>query len=326
MNLISVFLTKHQSIKGAAICYTLCMTLVKLALGAWFYQIFRVHRLQRVTIIITVGATMVFGVTNTIASAVTCGPSAGLLGPIADCPIWPVYSGISLSWSVLNAIGDIIMAVLAVNALWSARMPLNTKIVASLILVLGTFGGVASVARLWIIAENHGRPGGSSGIKIGMWTGIEPCAGIAAANFACLRPMLSLLKRQFLRVRGMVTPQASAASGSAAAAAAAAAPKFPSLRRPRAFRSPNSTTTLTAEYAAEWELQYDNKSRMGSVSGAPLVVTEIPLEDQRVEHEHGVEQEGLELVHPGTRVMGVLPDDLEDMEITEPEPEHSDRL
>ncbi|GAM89240.1 hypothetical protein ANO11243_072770 [Dothideomycetidae sp. 11243] len=142
---------------------------------------------------------------NGIYAAITCGAVAGVIGGRDQCLQFGAYSRLSLSWSVLNAAGDVLLAVLAVNALWSARMKRSTKLVASLILTLGTVGGIASIVRLYVIAHDNGLGNMQAGINIAKWTVVEMAAGICAASLACLRPLLSQLKSSILRIRSRLT-------------------------------------------------------------------------------------------------------------------------
>ncbi|KAF2148137.1 hypothetical protein K461DRAFT_325058 [Myriangium duriaei CBS 260.36] len=161
---------------------------------AWFLAIFRTQKLQQRVIYITISVTVLYSIINAVTSAATCGATTGLLGGSDKCSTYIFFRTVTVSWSALNAVGDLIMAVLALDALWWTKMKRNTKIVASLILILGTFGGVASFVRLYIISQSAVAGGQTTGIDVSIWTAVEIFAGITAANLAFLRPLLSEIK------------------------------------------------------------------------------------------------------------------------------------
>ena len=191
-----------QFIKVDAVLYVVSILFLKISLGGFFLRIFTAHPLQRTIIYVLIAVTFLFTFVLAVMSIATCAPEVGLLGSTNTCKSWYPYSDLSITWSVLNTVGDLLLAALAVNALWSAQLRRPTKLIACLILTLGTFGCIASMIRLSIIAHDKEEGGFTEGIGIAKWTAIEMAAGITAASLACLRPLLLMLRNSVAWARG----------------------------------------------------------------------------------------------------------------------------
>ncbi|GAM88606.1 hypothetical protein ANO11243_066400 [Dothideomycetidae sp. 11243] len=176
--------------------YVCSMALLKVSLGAFFLRIFSVHRTQRLIIHVVVITTVVYSIVTGIFAASTCGSWSGFFASESSCKTSRPFTGITTSWSVLNAMGDMIFSLLSVDALRRAQMRFSTKCYASAVLVLGTAGGVASIIRICIITSHTKDRGNLQGITGGFWTLLEMCIGITAANLACLRPLLRLARQE----------------------------------------------------------------------------------------------------------------------------------
>ncbi|GAB7346583.1 hypothetical protein MBLNU457_5771t1 [Dothideomycetes sp. NU457] len=165
--------------------YILTMTLLKVSLGLFFLNIFTRRRSwQRYVIHAIIWFSVLYGIINIGFSLGTCGPEK-LFG--ATCKLRSAYSQISISWSSINIITDFMLAALTIQAIWTAHLPIPTKITASAVLALGTMGGVASIVRIILISLPNGSP--SQGLGAAYWSLIEASIGIAAASFATLRPL-----------------------------------------------------------------------------------------------------------------------------------------
>ena len=174
------------------------MVFLKVSLSAFFLRIFTVQRLQRY-IIFTVGTiTIVYSIVCIVVTGATvCGSTSGFsVTTDTRCPDGQFYEGISISWSVMNAVGDVVYSVLAVDAIRRIRMRPKTKACAIVIICFGSIGGVASIVRVAILTT-IGRISESGGALSVTWTILEMSIGLMATNLACLRPLLRLLRRKF---------------------------------------------------------------------------------------------------------------------------------
>jgi len=162
------------------------MTLLKVSLGLFFLKIFTISKtsVQRYIIHAIIYFSVAYGIVNVGFSLGTCGATT-LFG--TACELKGVYSKITTSWSCINAITDFILAALTVQAIWTAHLPIPTKVTASAVLALGSMGGVASIVRIVLISRPNS--GVSSGLAAAYWSLIEASIGIAAASFATLRPL-----------------------------------------------------------------------------------------------------------------------------------------
>ncbi|KAF2149853.1 hypothetical protein K461DRAFT_296271 [Myriangium duriaei CBS 260.36] len=291
-------------VKIAAVLYVASMAVLKVSLGAFFLHIFRVHRIQRTIIWVLVVVTVCFSIANGVFAAVTCGAAAAFIGDSNQCKALSTYSSISTAWSIFNALGDLLLAALAINAIWAANMKKHTKIVAGFVLVLGTVGGAASVVRLYMIETIDKNFTASAGINLSIWTMVEMCAGITAANLACLRPLLSLVKTKLgrLRLRRRRTAVSLDAVHHARAPLnlyrAVAQPILPDLTTTATtlsdYTNPLGSHNSTHTYALEWELQYEKSLSHSLSTSYPY----LSIDDSSTSQS----------IRPPPRVYGVLPD------------------
>lgn len=90
----------------------------------------------------------------------------------------------------LNAATDWIMALLPILTIWKLSMPRITKFWAYLLLGLGAAGSIVSLIRFGYVEGI--RPGAhffKQSAKFALYSIFEPGLGIAAVNFATLRPL-----------------------------------------------------------------------------------------------------------------------------------------
>jgi len=176
-----------QFLKANAGFYVLTMTLLKVSLCAFFLKIFTIKTSWQRYVIHAINAfAIAYGIVTFGMTVGTCG-AASFFGS-SSCSYHTAYTKINESWSIINAITDFILVGLTVQAIWTASLPTPTKITASLVLVLGSMGGVASVIRIILLSTPLS--GVSTGLSAAYWSLIEASIGIAAASLATLRPLL----------------------------------------------------------------------------------------------------------------------------------------
>lgn len=186
---ISALVTEVIAVAGA---FVLTSILLKISLGLFFLRIivqpWQRHLITVSLVVYTVYALAYFGV-----AAFGCGdPSKffestleGKCISIADITIPMSYAQTSL-----NAAMDWLFVALPINTLWHLNMPRSTKFWASLLIVLGALGSIASLIRLTTVKGlTPGHEFFRQSTSTAVWATIEPGLGIAAASFATLRPM-----------------------------------------------------------------------------------------------------------------------------------------
>ncbi|KAF2227234.1 hypothetical protein BDZ85DRAFT_299830 [Elsinoe ampelina] len=178
-------------VKADTSLYIFTMVFLKISLGFFFRDIFKAHRAQRMLVWFIMITSTLWGIANCLFSVFSCGLLRGFLVNAPDCAVWHQYGKFSIAWSSYNAATDMILAIIAVHALWIANLHTRAQIYASIVLIFGTVGGVASIVRIAVITEaSQGLQAYTIGLKSGYWTLLEAGIGITAANLACLRPLL----------------------------------------------------------------------------------------------------------------------------------------
>ncbi|GAM87677.1 hypothetical protein ANO11243_057040 [Dothideomycetidae sp. 11243] len=174
--------------------YIWTMIMIKVSISAFFFRIFSIHAAQRAIVWFLVGTSVASGLVYFLMSMVTCGLEASFI-PSTLCPAWHAYAMVSKVWSWDNAATDLCFSLLSIHALWDANMSRMTKFYATLILCLGTAGGVASIVRIVVLTKASSGTGSyAQGLRSGDWTQVETGMGIIAVCLATLRPLLRLLK------------------------------------------------------------------------------------------------------------------------------------
>ena len=188
---ISIIVIHLQVVYVATALYGFTLIFLKISLSTFFLRIFVVQRWARIIIYVVLAETISYGLVYIIFSLASCGLNQAFSSNGGTCNQASAFLGITISAGLLNAITDLTFSVMAVIALWPANMSLSTKVIAILILIFGTVGGVASAIRIGYLIGNATRPlditqsfGGSK------WTLIECGIGITAASLATLRPLL----------------------------------------------------------------------------------------------------------------------------------------
>ncbi|KAF2222327.1 hypothetical protein BDZ85DRAFT_126453 [Elsinoe ampelina] len=173
---------------ASSFLYIWIMTLLKISLGFFFYRIFATQLKHRIIIIVTVLVPTLLGIIYFAVSASTCGPVAYLFG-LRDCPIFPVYRNLARVWGAQNVVSDLVFPILSINVIRKSEMKRMTKIFAGILVCIATFGSVASVIRLAVLAPSTKLSTFTKTIYSAVWTQLEASVGIICANIACLRPL-----------------------------------------------------------------------------------------------------------------------------------------
>ena len=158
-------------------------------------QLFGPHnsQWQRWIVLFLATISSILGIIYMIMCVATC----GIGNTSATCPIEAQFSNISLVWSFLNSITDLVLAILCVQLIYSIKMGVWAKITAGGLLLLGTVGGVASCLRLSVyLGSEAGQNVILQRLIIGRWSQLECGLCMVAANLATLRPLFrSILER-----------------------------------------------------------------------------------------------------------------------------------
>ncbi|TKX22450.1 hypothetical protein C1H76_5232 [Elsinoe australis] len=83
----------------------------------------------------------------------TCAQLKALQGLTDSCAIQSASTAVFSLFSVMNIISDFTFTIMAVVALWKAKLPVPTKVSACALLLLGCVGGIASAIRLAYVLQ-----------------------------------------------------------------------------------------------------------------------------------------------------------------------------
>jgi len=188
--------TLVQLIRYTNAAYTATMIIVKLSIGVFFLKLFtRANfKWQRYTIISMMGLSTAFGLIYLIMTFATCGimvqsqKTTAMHTGTDWCPIQNAFVDVSIAYSALNVVTDVAFTLLAVIALWGAKMDRMTKITASVLLAIGSVGCVASIMR--IVIQTPLSDIRVAGVLLGLWSVIEAGMCITAASLITLRPLV----------------------------------------------------------------------------------------------------------------------------------------
>ncbi|KAM0713434.1 hypothetical protein Q7P37_010396 [Cladosporium fusiforme] len=179
-------------ILAAYALYAATMVIFKISLGIFYLRII-VARWQKILLYVTVGASTVYGIFFFFMILFQCGsPNNFLRNALTDRCMGSRYDHfiVSMLAGVVNAVSDVILALLPISVVYKASMPRPAKISAGMILLLGCIGSAVSIVRLTYI---HGLLLSDRffevGVDITIWSVIETGICITAASLATLRPL-----------------------------------------------------------------------------------------------------------------------------------------
>ncbi|KAF4548651.1 Hypothetical protein D9617_26g078640 [Elsinoe fawcettii] len=190
--------------------YILCLIVLKLSMGFFFLRILRHHTIQTAIIYVLCATVIVSGMIFFGFATFTCAQFRDIQSIRGKCAYQKEADVSNTVFSVLNILTGIVFVGLAVTPLVQSKMPRSTKIVASLILALGSIGCFASAVRLSLVLEptDYMRwlP---QFVNSGRWVITETTTGIVATNLALTRPLFGHLGTKFAN---MVSRQRSSAT------------------------------------------------------------------------------------------------------------------
>lgn len=164
------------------------MLFCKLSVGIFFY-VFGVDTVKRAIIHTIIIVTLIISVVYCVFSAVSCAGLATLYIS-ENCASIDAYMAVTLLTSTVNCIADVGLATLAMHAVWGMRISRRTRFLTSIILLLGTVAGAASLARGVFVYRAASSKGYNEALNAGVWTALEMGIGITAPSLACLRPLM----------------------------------------------------------------------------------------------------------------------------------------
>lgn len=170
--------------------YVVTLIGIKVSLGYFFLNIFTYQRLQRTIIYTIMVSSAVLGTIYFPMASFTCAQVKVVSGSSTDCAIQPAATVMFIIFSAVNIASDFAFMVMAVGALFSARLPLVTKLSTIMLLCLGSAGGVASVIRLVICltpvsAANYSK----DNLNLLKWILIELGSSVIVTNLALTKPL-----------------------------------------------------------------------------------------------------------------------------------------
>ncbi|KAF2149668.1 hypothetical protein K461DRAFT_297115 [Myriangium duriaei CBS 260.36] len=177
-------------LKTSGVTYILNLILLKISLGYFFLDIFTYQLFQRTVIYAIMILSAAIGFAYFPIANFTCAQLKPLPGTSDDCSIQKASSILLILFSLTNILGDFAFMLMAIVALWAAKLPTITKISTIILLCLGSTGGVASVIRLVICLEpttlaNYSK----QNLDLLRWIVIELGFSVVATNLALIRPL-----------------------------------------------------------------------------------------------------------------------------------------
>ncbi|KAG8626464.1 hypothetical protein KVT40_005409 [Elsinoe batatas] len=170
--------------------YSVDMTMVKLALAAFYFKVLPRDTWQRHVVVIATGLFTLYTITLGFVFLFQCGNPMDIESTncLPDAPL------LATSWTQasLNAFMDWLLTLLPVTIIFKAQMSKRTKISVIALLGLGVLASVISVARMPLL-----HTGDVTGLDtyvrvttllvVSNW---ENCIGLMAISLAALRPLL----------------------------------------------------------------------------------------------------------------------------------------
>lgn len=172
--------------------YVITTVVLKISLAFFFLRIV-VKKWQRNVIFYTTGVYTMYAMVYFCVVTFGCGDPAKFLIHTAEGKCLSI-KGVTIPMSYvqtsLNAVMDWIYVLLPMHTLWGLQMPRSTKIWASLLILLGALGSIASLIRLESVdGLEPGRDFFRKSVPTAIWATIEPGLGIAAVSLATTRPL-----------------------------------------------------------------------------------------------------------------------------------------
>ncbi|KAF2151753.1 hypothetical protein K461DRAFT_156385 [Myriangium duriaei CBS 260.36] len=180
----------------AGIFYVLTMMALKVSLGFFFLNIFSHRKLQTMIIYIIMGSSVVIGFAYWPVGFVTCAEIKAASGYTSACSkaIQTAATALFDVFSMVAIIGDLALAIMAVSAIWEAKLPIPTKLSASALLVLGCIGAVASGIRFGLVVAPASTTAYTQElIDLYKWCLVEIGVCVIAANLVMIRPLFNIL-------------------------------------------------------------------------------------------------------------------------------------
>lgn len=146
---------------------------------------------QRWVIISATLLTAIIGVVFLCMTWFTCAVGSS---SEASCPPHNAYTGVSIAFSMVDAIVDVLFAVMSVLLVRSTSIGGAAAVSTAALLVVGTVGSVASILRTAVILGWHGSDQNVTNLINGRWSQLEIALTITAGSLATLRPLLKKMQ------------------------------------------------------------------------------------------------------------------------------------
>ncbi|KAF2149737.1 hypothetical protein K461DRAFT_323279 [Myriangium duriaei CBS 260.36] len=182
----------NNMFRAAGATYIATLITVKISIGYFFIHIFSHQRYKRIAIYAMMILSTLLGIAYLPLGNFSCAQFKVFPGVTKSCPA-PVQHAASIlfvAFSIVNIGSDFALALMGCFALWQAKLPILTKISASLLLCLGSMGGVASTVRLaiWFTPADLAKYSQET-LALVRWILIELAFSVIAANLAMIRPL-----------------------------------------------------------------------------------------------------------------------------------------
>ncbi|KAF1809489.1 hypothetical protein P152DRAFT_380275, partial [Eremomyces bilateralis CBS 781.70] len=171
--------------------YVLTHIFMKISLAILFLRLIIV-KWQRYLVFIVIGLGTIVNIVSIFFVIFMCGNPRSYLDRVVTkkCVNSTVQIAMAYEQAGVTLMTDWVLAILPVFLLWNAKMDRRTKVSVGFILLLGTTGSVAAVARFPYI-ENIALVDDFfwNASNLAIWSTIELGTGITAGSLATLRPL-----------------------------------------------------------------------------------------------------------------------------------------
>ncbi|KAF2152863.1 hypothetical protein K461DRAFT_267547 [Myriangium duriaei CBS 260.36] len=193
---VSKYPLYNNLFRAAGATYVATLIFLKISLCFFFLHIFSHKRGFRIAIWGIMILSTILGVIYLPLGSFTCAQFKVFPGIVNTCAkgIQRSASVTFIMFSITNIVGDFVLAGLGCSALWGSKLPTPTKVLAVLLLLLGSCGGIASTIRLAIfLTPANLATYTQQTLALIRWILIELSFSVIAANLAMVRPLVHSL-------------------------------------------------------------------------------------------------------------------------------------
>ncbi|ORY19021.1 hypothetical protein BCR34DRAFT_472692 [Clohesyomyces aquaticus] len=176
------------------IAYFWTMIGAKISIGLFLLRV-TISKLQRWTIYIVMGLTVLTGIVFFLVTLLQCSPINYFWDRSRPgaCINVEVIVGLTFLYGAINAVCDLTFGMLPVFLVWNLNMSRNSKIALIPILSMGCVASIAPIVRMPFVTKFRDPDFLYATVDIAIWSDIEQGLAITAGSLATLRPLYRLI-------------------------------------------------------------------------------------------------------------------------------------